>query len=1222
MHPDVVVKKYLSSLSKDKSSCISADPNLEFFCVDDFGGLRKYYAIYLDRPLITSAPEKHYLLYQVTSDGIIATEACGIYVDKSFDFSQDLQTPVQGEIRVKNEIAEIEEIIKQNQKQVTLLDELIEKKKVEILKKRKKESQPKLNEAQLTEAAEDELTQEEKLTKKDKELFINFYSENPICSLNNKVVRICTNQRNKYKYFYIHEKIEGTDDYYYAYPINPESGLLEKEYWAIKSEAKDKFVITKRPEKLFKCDYRFNLKSTISQLTDEKPFSWFKHDGSIYIVMRAENVRSEKNITPSYSYFLLDLKDEFLLGKGGQGLVYKVFKVDESGLINISNNWVDKISKYEYGEMGDTNREVANEMSILSSLQKVSGVHIYHLTEDSNYYKAIEKINYAFHTFSEFIPGKNLFHINDDFEITGTELEKLTQLNFNERIKVCTAIAVAFNSIYKKLMVHGDVKGNNIHVYFNPETNSIDIYVLDFGFSYRINIDDPSVMYPIDEIHGSLFFISPETYQRKHGLKSDVFSRALIYITILGGKGYKTRREKLIEVMLKEGCDVINGESDASKIPYDTDDLTKSKKKYNFNVNEKDYTFDLDGCLLKFIQRMSQINYELRPSPDEELTFFVSLNNFLETYTRTEELPLEIEKLQHEINKEITPDKIKELQEQLETKIQQLSLYKKDLTKLCARLLLLSDGIWLNKTETITAQDTIQEKPGEQLESSTGDHKTSKEEINEEIKPQENVPTEEQNYLLSNVSFCEDVIDTAKNKKLDYNIVAEIISKNLKQVDIQNKKKDVADKKNEADRKEALKILLKNRILTEDIVEKLKTINNPGIYKLISYLGDKFTGKDSLEILIKDEKLVADLNSIIEDIQTRNIDKSILYLFIMTHQLNSDNINQAINYVLSLKQQEKDSLYKYINSNKSVFISYFSSHIETNRLLLTLHASPQFRRILSKVSVVEQICSIFSLPKNEKINLIAEIENKKTGYKDIYKMLNIALTKPDAKEIFLPPDQRNKLLQKYQVDRITVFQLFLCFNKTPEIFNRILSSLNAKQKLYLLDEIEKYNKVLDKLFGEERKNLFANKIEQSIKEFVNDRLKTYRDAKNDLVEMQGHNKSNFFTNLVDTIKPYIAYTHKEKLVAVNKLIDALEAMFKDSKQRKVAINNFCQMLNENDRLLGALNQGNLKKIASDFVEYFTEQRKSNAPETKPKNTDSKTEDAPDVSSYNFAEWEI
>lgn len=173
----------------------------------------------------------------------------------------------------------------------------------------------------------------------------------------------------------------------------------------------------------------------------------------------------------------------------------------------------------------------------------------------------------------------------------------------------------------------GDVKGLNTQLNVDKFLKKMDVYPFDFGLAKTVTTDEIQA-YPINA-YGTPEFIPYEAllaYEEaptKRGIKSDIYALTPLCLRILGVNGDIIVYEKLQH--FKRG-----NHAEMCLAHYGTDGLFNGCDISKYQPYEE----FIKHCIEFFLNRMQDNEYDKRPSSDEVLRFFVTLNNFCKTFDK------------------------------------------------------------------------------------------------------------------------------------------------------------------------------------------------------------------------------------------------------------------------------------------------------------------------------------------------------------------------------------------------------------------------------------------------------------------------------------------------------------------------------------------------------------------------------------------------------------
>jgi serine/threonine protein kinase len=309
-------------------------------------------------------------------------------------------------------------------------------------------------------------------------------------------------------------------------------------------------------------------------------------------------VYSKGKIT-DYKFFAFNKKRD-LVGKGGFGKVYKCFPLDpQTGMKDLKTApWAVKVISAEKFDKEE---------------QRLS-----------LYYKTLTPIwgdTDEIYCLAEYFPG-------EDFFISDTDLNpKFSELKLGETFELFQQFCLALNLVHNKntakgnVVMHGDIKGNNIKINVNtsPYNKFFDVYLFDFGLSHEV--EGKNILLNLKRASGTLEYTAPEVYNDYlMGIRSDVRSFTPILIALFGGDDpFEYKRDNL-----KMNSKVTESFFTTS---YQLKGILNK-----FSEDLKAIPLPIEDIVKKFIERMQATTYSERPDSDELLQFSIALNNYYKLY--------------------------------------------------------------------------------------------------------------------------------------------------------------------------------------------------------------------------------------------------------------------------------------------------------------------------------------------------------------------------------------------------------------------------------------------------------------------------------------------------------------------------------------------------------------------------------------------------------------
>lgn len=318
-----------------------------------------------------------------------------------------------------------------------------------------------------------------------------------------------------------------------------------------------------------------------------KPLDRLRAQG--YDVVQFDQANSDNDL-----YHVIAFKRNDIIGRGSYGNVYKGYPV------NIDTAELDKTHKLAIKIYKTTNDINQNEARFFNS-----------------YYGGCQLLKSGSDTYMvmSFLPGKNIMENTKNNKNTILDIE-ISKFTFSKRVDLIANIMMAMNIIHHNTpktgnaLVHGDINGTNIRINMDPETDAIDVYIVDFGLADEIT-DEPDSVKPTI-VNGTPLFMSNEIIEHEvRGVKSDIYALTPIFAAILGAKDPFTFK---------------------MKIPWYKPEYFKTP--YDFTGMYADYVvpvlpFDVTIFVNRFLSRMQNEHIDARPDSDDCLKFFVTLNKLL-----------------------------------------------------------------------------------------------------------------------------------------------------------------------------------------------------------------------------------------------------------------------------------------------------------------------------------------------------------------------------------------------------------------------------------------------------------------------------------------------------------------------------------------------------------------------------------------------------------------
>lgn len=298
------------------------------------------------------------------------------------------------------------------------------------------------------------------------------------------------------------------------------------------------------------------------------------------------------------SYQIIAYNPKDVIGRGSYGVVYKGYPVSaQTGEVNFENRLAIKI-------FHQSERINPKEAQFFNA--HYSTCELLH-----------DALNNAYMVM-KYLPGQSVM-VNADKNKTSILNVQLASLDFSSRVDVVCNIMMAVNVMHHNkpntggAMIHGDLNGGNILVDIDKDDGIIDVYIIDFGAAEEVNVD-AHFLQPAD-MQGTPLFMANELNEKDmHCIKTDIYALTPIFAAIFGALNPFSLRQKFR---------FFN--HDYFKTPYDFTGIFDS-------IQMTAYSFDIKTPIIRFLNRMQELNPDLRPDSDEALRFFVTLNKLCKLY--------------------------------------------------------------------------------------------------------------------------------------------------------------------------------------------------------------------------------------------------------------------------------------------------------------------------------------------------------------------------------------------------------------------------------------------------------------------------------------------------------------------------------------------------------------------------------------------------------------
>lgn len=297
------------------------------------------------------------------------------------------------------------------------------------------------------------------------------------------------------------------------------------------------------------------------------------------------------------SYQIIAYNPKDVIGRGSYGVVYQGHPVNpQTGAVNFESRLAIKI------------------------FHQSEGINPKEAQFFNAHYGACELLHDSLNTYMvmKYLPGRSVM-VNADKNKTSILNVELASLDFASRVDVVCNIMMAVNVIHHnkpntgRAMIHGDLNGGNILVDIDKDNGIIDVYIIDFGTAEEVSADEQQLQ-PADMQGTPLYMANELIENERHGIKTDIYALTPVFASLLGADNPFALRKK-----------VHYFKPEYYKIPYDFTGVLKS-------IQVPEYPFDIKTIIMRFLNRMQEVDSARRPDSDETLGFFVRLNKLCKLY--------------------------------------------------------------------------------------------------------------------------------------------------------------------------------------------------------------------------------------------------------------------------------------------------------------------------------------------------------------------------------------------------------------------------------------------------------------------------------------------------------------------------------------------------------------------------------------------------------------
>ncbi|MEO8401455.1 MAG: protein kinase [Gammaproteobacteria bacterium] len=348
----------------------------------------------------------------------------------------------------------------------------------------------------------------------------------------------------------------------------------------------------------------------------------------------------DKN-NPQERFYLVD-REFPAIGKGGFGTVHEAYalNITKNDLRRLKSNsqkkQVEEVMRFaikiiqhkstKINDLRETEEKIEKEMEIFN-----------------NFYKAerpvkLQESPAIFFIVMEYIPGYELNIIHPHHHTTDNDKyiqDFIKNASFQTRINLIREMAWSLNTFHHNTpltgntVIHRDLKGANFKILPHESSDVIffDVSVIDTGSSLTDpDFHDSAVFKHDHHIEGtSLYmrYMSPEAYQGNTSVKSDIYSMTPLFAAILGARNPLKYKEHHLHKLSTKNVGKKLDLREMSPIAGVEFCFEEMLSEVGLVLPELNWTIQ---PINRFLQRMQHIDAAVRPSTDENISFFTALS--------------------------------------------------------------------------------------------------------------------------------------------------------------------------------------------------------------------------------------------------------------------------------------------------------------------------------------------------------------------------------------------------------------------------------------------------------------------------------------------------------------------------------------------------------------------------------------------------------------------